>query len=397
MAISEIFTNKAGHLYSPDGGSSPDAETALREGIAGFRSGLDGEIPRIEAEGDMALAQGPLTETELLLAERLLADAVADNAVANMDALTGGMETGGREISTPEDVRSWLATQAAMDINTERLNAQAGIVSGRMITNYFDFLDTRKAEARAAKRKADRDARDQMMAALLAQMEALDREIAALDIEIEDILANHLSPDEMAHLDDIDDKDERAREEMRIMREKLERQEITQTEFDRFKERWDVRAEKHKHRADVQDQLNEMKGKSPDEARNIAKTTAENNGALATHVAAIKLLDEAQRSIVHKAVADIDVAGNDEQQNVAGNFELFASDDSAFGNESVSGGSISFANNALPDSPLRDTAPPLSPVFGAAATQTARVEPDAQINLTNELKLDVAPPMNGMG
>ncbi|NQW11782.1 MAG: hypothetical protein HQ481_18115 [Alphaproteobacteria bacterium] len=94
-------------------------------------------------------------------------------------AEAGGAGTGDRKIETLQDLRDLAATLEGMNTDEERLNALAGIVSGRMITNYFAFLDKRRTEAQSENRKANREAH--YMALLYAQLDAINMKIDGLE------------------------------------------------------------------------------------------------------------------------------------------------------------------------------------------------------------------------
>ncbi len=138
-------------LYRADRGTGASLSDAMRRteieyAVADARDAEADKIAFIEAEGAIAMAQAG---------------------------------AGSRKIETLQDLRDLAVTLEAMDTDDERRNALAGIVSGRMIANYFAFLDKRRAEAQANERKSRQEAH--YMALLYAQIAELDFQIGQLE------------------------------------------------------------------------------------------------------------------------------------------------------------------------------------------------------------------------
>ncbi|MBP5856691.1 hypothetical protein KAJ83_06705 [Marivibrio halodurans] len=160
------------------------------------------------------------------------------------------------------------ALRAKHDEQDDALIAKA---SGVLGASRMDLAGVGAAEDRrieqAGKDRAKARHETNYLAALQAQLDQLNADITQLDIDIENILDPYLSEDEKAYLDGIDDPEEKAREQMRIAREKLENGEMSQAEFDRFEDRWDERQAK---RAEHERVENIMENGSPEERRAAA-------------------------------------------------------------------------------------------------------------------------------
>lgn len=226
------------------------------------------DIERIEVEGQEAVAAGPLTEGER----------------RNLEARLAGEE-----------------------FDAIRQAELAGTRSGRIEITGAGAQEKQRAVARQ-KAKAEADARTQALLALQAALEALDADIARLDGEIKDILDPYLSPAERAHIDGIEDPAEKAREELRLAREKLANGEMSQAEFDRFKARWDERAQKMLARKTMTAEAENAK--TPEELEHLVKKY----GA-ATSEAVAESLDEPEREFVDQAVDEDRIEGNEVRQN----------------------------------------------------------------------------------
>jgi hypothetical protein len=222
MAISEIFTNKAGHLYSPDGESYPDAETALREGIAGFRSGLDGEIPRIEAEGDIALAQGPLTKAELLLAERIEFEGEV--------ALATGPQTDASRAAA-------LSTLKGAKFDADRWAEMSGTRVGRIEVTGLGAKEKETARIQA-KARADAFAREQQLLALQAMLDALNVKLEGLYEERDGLFGKYLSPEEQDNISNLPE-DQKYQATIDAHKRMLEEGRLTQEQYDAWLNEWE--------------------------------------------------------------------------------------------------------------------------------------------------------------
>jgi len=210
-------------LAKEDGSLEKEALIENQHIKAAFQAATDAtnaEFTIIEAEGQKAVLSGDLSDAEIRNAHTSLEGSA-------FDKLRIGIEAG---------------------INTR---------DGALGSN----LKSREARIAQTKVRAEADARIQQLLALQAQLDALNAQIAALDDDINDILQKHLSPKEMDYLDALSPEERRA-EEMRIMREKLEAGEITQGEFDGFKDRWDARAQKMDQRTETKHALDAAKSET---------------------------------------------------------------------------------------------------------------------------------------
>jgi hypothetical protein len=289
-------------------------------------------------------------------------------------------QAAGRDDLNPQELRNLASKLAAQDTDEELLAAASGTLSGRTLASYFAYLDDRLRATRRENAKARADTH--YLALLQAQLDALDGEIAALDEDIWNRLAEHLSAEELEYLRGIEDKDEQAREQLRLMRERLERGDMTQAEFDAFKERWDERAAKREQRADTAQTLRNAERSSPDTLAKTAEGEIERTSK--TNVeAAGELVGGKADQVVLKTVDQYDDAGNETRTDSRSDALSIAdmSSDSLFGDLPETNSSISSAQSIAPDTPVRDAAPNLKGHYQAAAANTEPAEPEATADI----------------
>ncbi|MBP5857412.1 hypothetical protein KAJ83_10370 [Marivibrio halodurans] len=278
------------------------------------------------------------------------------------------------------------ALRAKHDEQDDALIAKA---SGVLGASRMDLAGVGAAEDRrieqAGKDKAKARHETNYLAALQAQLDQWGADIAALDSEIGNILDPYLTDAEREYLDGIDDPEEKAREQMRIAREKYENGTMPPEEFARVQDRWNERQRIRQARAEG------AQIKTQDEARQyLEKYDA------ATGEAGIEGQSAELQDIMRDEVHNHDESGNAAQQNNASDFEV-SSTGNVLGGNVLKGAGTSFANATESETSLREAAPPMRAHFEPAARQTGDVKPDAQINLAREHDADVPPPPNTMG
>lgn len=330
-------------------GAKPIEIEAATQDAAAF---VADDVERIELDGRVAVATGPLTDAER---------------------------------------RAITVQLAGEEFDERRHNEISGTLSGRIEVTGAGAKAKERASA-AIRRKSADAARMQSLLALQAQLEALELRIAQLDLEIDDILAKHLTPEELARLDGFKDPEEKAREEMRLMREKLERGEMTQAEFDAFEMRWQEREEARARHVRTRNQLGEMKGQTHEKATRTAEVAVKDNGV--TAVASVtRNLNERDKVIAEKTAENQVDDGNALQKNDAADFSLFALDEDSSNSPP---GNTSFANTASPDTQLRSMAPPMRPEFEKNSVQVAAVDPTHQVEPTQDREAIPTPPLGGI-
>ena len=286
------------------------------------------------------------------------------------------------------------ATQKGDDLGRER-QAQIAETSTRIdITGMGK--QTRERRIAQEKARADSSTRYQQLLALQAQLDALDHEIELLDGSINKILALHLLPEEMRYLDGLS-QEERYQEEMRLMREKLESGEVTHAEFDEFRDFWDARAQKVETRNDVKDKFDALlpddvtpgeKIRITEDLREQLAAEVQKQGAAVAEAAA-EHLDAPKREVVDAAAGESWHEGNATKIDDGNAFAK------AFGGLGDSP-ATSFANDAAPETPLRESAPALQTEFETKAKQETDVKPDAKVDLTVKPNPEDTPPSQGM-
>lgn len=299
-----------------------------------------------------------------------------------MSTSSGDIEqAAGRDDLNPQELRNLASRLAAQDTDEELLAAASGTLSGRILASYFQHLDARLRDARRDEAKARADTH--YLALLQAQLDALDGEIAALDEDIWNRLAEHLSAEELEYLRGIEDKEVQAREQMRLMREKLERGEISQAEFDAFEGRWKERAAKREQRAETAQALDEVKDASLEEQRQVLQRELTETGARNVHEAALLVLTDSEQSTAKVTIDEHDDAGNETRTDSRSDALSVAdmTSDSLFGDLPEANSSISSAQSIAPDTPVRDAAPNLKGHYQAAAANTEHAEPEATADI----------------
>ncbi len=226
-------------------------------------------------------------------------------------------------------------------------------------------------QKRARKKQLEKDALNRL---LLEQLDTLNAQILGLNREIDDILGEHLSPEEMAYLDTLPEE-EKHREQMRIMREKLERGEISQDEFDEFEGRWNVRAKAMHDKKRVQNIMDH----GTDAEKSRAAQTEKIDVVRDTRYG----LDAPMKKEVENTLEARDDTGNVAAQNNDAEESFIFDQGSALGGNPLSPGTgTSVAASLTAGLGLNGNIPPVRPEFLTASTQmtapqvTAQVEPD---------------------
>tara|TARA_R110000868_G_scaffold64234_3_gene193118 strand:- start:13641 stop:14633 length:993 start_codon:yes stop_codon:yes gene_type:complete len=290
------------------------------------------------------------------------------------NALTDTFDDKRIDAPTEQERRNAALRALSEADGAEREADRAGVLAGRAREGMYNNAAAEQAQKRAEKARKERAE----TAIYLAMLQQLDAEIAALDIEIDDILIKHLSPDEVAYLDDIEDPEERAREEMRIMREKLASGEITQAEFDKFEDRWNARAGYMADRAEVKAKLS-------------AAQTAEERQEITMNEDIDDVRDarrhELDIEIEQEVVGALEVrydAGNTAKTNDVSAFSAVMGGASVLGEGgalSNNGGMQSFAALTSSDQPFTASLPKLQEQFVAAAHEQAKASAVAQVDI----------------
>tara|TARA_R110002110_G_scaffold407057_2_gene627685 strand:+ start:18 stop:767 length:750 start_codon:yes stop_codon:yes gene_type:complete len=222
--------------------------------------------------------------------------------------------------------------------------------------------------------------------ALQAQLDGWTAEAEKYRGLIDDFETRNFSKEQRDYFNSLP-PEERFSAKDQAMQKLLAEGKIEPHEYDNWKSWHQKEAEANRKAAQVKEDLDTMKGQTRDTQERIAENTVEQHGAL-TAEAVSETLDDEQREIVDQAVDNDRIEGNDAQRN---DF------DSLLGG--LGGGPTSFANNAAPDTSLRNNAPPVQAEFKTVSTQTAEVSPDATFDPQVDRKVDADgnAPANGMG
>ena len=284
---------------------------------------------------------------------------------------------------TEQERRDTEASLRGQVLDTKRRSENAGVRSGQIELTGIASREKERIRAEQ-KRQADRNYRDQMLAALQAQIVKLDRQIAEYDRKIDDFENRHFTEEERKRFNALPKKDQFAAKDA-AYREKVARGEMSQAEYDLWKE-WNAdRAQAQHERDQVAKEVKALE--TPEQARVLV----DRHGA-ATSEAAAEGQSAEKQTLVRGAVHGDDETGNAERQSdiigAVSRLESLDGEDLLDGNSSV-------ANIVDPDGSLQ--VQPIQPKFAAASALIAKVEPDAQIDLTNRRQAEnAAPPVNGV-
>lgn len=289
------------------------------------------------------------------------------------DALTDTFDDERADAPTEQERRNAALRTSSEADGAEREMDRAGVLAGRAREGMYNNAATEQAQKRAEKARKERAE----TAMYLAMLQQLDAEIAALDIEIDDILAKHLSPDEMAYLDDIEDPEERAREQMRIMREKLATGEITQAQFNQFEDRWNARAGYMANRTEVQAKLSAAQ--TAEERQEIIVNEDIDTVREARHELDIEIQQEVVDGLEVR-----DDEGSAERDAGFGFAEIMAGTNALGGSSlalSNGGNNHSFAASTSTEPPFSTSLPEMRKQFDIATHQQAETSAVAQVDI----------------
>lgn len=228
----------------------------------------------------------------------------------------------------------------------------------------------------ASKREEERRKFTRAMVRAMKELDHLNAEIDGLNGKIDGILANHLTEDEQKYLDGIKDEREKHREQMRLMREKLERGEISQAEFDLFQKVWEDLGERMKARAEIEQQIRDADPAAFDQ---IVRESDARDAEAAAHNVGGEKADQFESSL--ETAVD---AGNVDHQNTAAEESFLNTGPGNLANALTGNPLTSVASAAMPDNPLLAKAPALKPEFTARAGQVEPVQPEAK----SEIEID---------
>lgn len=284
------------------------------------------------------------------------ADALRATIADTADAQAGDMEriiVEGQEVMIEANASEGERrnTQARLDSDVQdaaREAERSGTRVGRIETTGLGSREKDAAKAQARNR-ADEDARMQKLLALQAALDAMDAEIARLDGEIgalDQLLGiidsgEKLDPNDPAHRATL--------ERSGIPKEKwndITREDIEAAKREREAERNGIK----ENRAEAQQDMSAMKGKSYEDQLEIAEDVVDEHGATTAHAAALKRLDEPERKIVNTEVDKMVIGGNAARQSDTDNKVSALKDDNLddlFGNAPPAKGH--FQNASKPD------------------------------------------------
>lgn len=195
--------------------AQPDTE---RRGLTGlFERAANGQRSRIER--DAADARNFIHEDEARI--------VAEGAQVSGEL-------------TAQDLRNIAARVAKQDVDDELIAARSGVLSGRIVATLFRAQELKEREAAKAREK-DRD-RSLYLAALQAQIDALNKQIAEYDDRIKDFEDRHLTAAEKAAIGLLPKDQQRAATDA-AFRQKVANGGMTQEQYDEWKHLQDARAE----------------------------------------------------------------------------------------------------------------------------------------------------------
>tara|TARA_R110001592_G_scaffold338233_1_gene625189 strand:- start:10812 stop:12044 length:1233 start_codon:yes stop_codon:yes gene_type:complete len=202
--------------------TSPSADS-VRSGVQALNANQENDIERIEVEGKVATAQGPLSEAERA-------------------ALTRGLQ--GEKFD--EDRRAEMSGTRAGRIETTGLGAKE-----------------KEAARLQTKLRADASARMQQILALQA---ALNERLEDLYEERSGLLDRHLSPEEKAAIEDLPE-DQQNHAAIEAHKRLLAEGKITQEEYDAWLKEWQ----------EVHGKIQKVKAQQSELAENLSNETAAQN------------------------------------------------------------------------------------------------------------------------
>ena len=249
----------------------------------------------------------------------------------------------------------------------------------------------------ASKREEERRKFTRAMVRAMKELDRLNAEIDGLNGKIDGILAKHLTEDEQKYLNSIKDEREKHREQMRLMREKLERGEISEAEFDQFNRFW----EKLRDKLDARDEAKQkLRDAEPEAYEQIVREIDIQDAEAAAHEVGGK------KAVQFEIVAEsVDDAGSVETTNDKDMFGGFAADgaetslpgQNSMANVLTGNPLTSVASAAMPDNPLLAKAPALKPEFTAKAGQVEPVQPEAKSEIEIDSQRDPTSSPTGFG
>lgn len=202
--------------------TSPSADS-VRSGIQALNANQENDIERIEVEGKVATAQGPLSDAERA-------------------ALTRGLQ--------------------GEKFDEDRRAEMSGIRVGRIETTGLGAKEKEAARLQS-KLRADASARMQQILALQA---ALNERLEDLYEERSDLLDRHLSPEEKAAIEALPE-DEQNHAAIEAHKRLLAEDKITQEEYDAWLKEWQ----------EVHGKIQKVKAQQSELAENLSNETAAQN------------------------------------------------------------------------------------------------------------------------
>jgi hypothetical protein len=228
---------------------------------------------------------------------------------AHLNPMFGGATTDGALTASQ-------ASNLAAYAKDERGLAEGGALSSSQI--HVTGAGAEKGlgvEKEAARKRAKAGRESSYLAILQAQLDQLAIEIERLNNEIEDILDPHLTDDERAYLDGIENPEEKAHEQMRIAREKVESGDMPPAEFDRFEVRWEERKGIHAEHDRVK---NIIENGSPEQIMEAAQNEEIERLQLARDA-----IETETRGNVEATLNERDRDGRTDMQNTTADFGAF--------------------------------------------------------------------------
>lgn len=271
----------------------------------------------------------------------------------------------------PQELRNLAVRLAKMETEEELRMALSGVLSGRMMTFFFQHLHDTQAKATEQQRKNRADMF--YLALLQAQIDQLNEEIAVLDERITEFEDRHFTDEERAYFATLSEEDRFAAKD-KAMRDKLANGEITQAEYDQWKTWNEQRAAKMQDRDRVEDRVTKVANQT--DAQRILETET-----AATAEAAAQRVGGAQARLVEAVTETKDDSGNIAKDN---NFDdLLAGLDSKEASTTPDN-QQSFAAQTLPDAAFSNKLPAIREQFDIAAEQTTQPQAAIRISLNTD-------------
>lgn len=272
----------------------------------------------------------------------------------------------GDKFLSEQEARRLAIRLAGEDQTAELLAAQAGVLAGRMVENYFAQNKDRLNETRTKDQKARTEIYYMMILqaqidGLNARIVVLDGQINALDDLIERVQGGEkLDPNNPAH------------------RRLLLKSGVPEDDWGglTLRDLQDLRDQRQQRRDAIDDQRTrisqELKATAPENTAIVAQQAAKREGSAAVEAVADTMRGPTKNT-VEKAAETHDDAGNAAHQTADTKYNFISTNNALGGGALSQGTSVASALSNKPG--ITGTAPPVRPEFAQASVLNAPAEP----------------------